>query len=141
MEVGEEDLTLVEEVIFGLKGLFYLNNHFGTIKQSLLVRENLSTNSLVIGIRETAADTGTLFNQDRVTSTAHRLNTRGGHTDAELIVFDFLRNANNHVFFLLLQIDKNTEGLKRLGEFLKVYPIWDFNIIQTLLSSSKSNFF
>jgi len=44
----------------------------------------------------------------RVTGTAHCLDTRRGHTDAELIVLDFLRNANNHAFSSYTYI---TEGL------------------------------
>ena len=98
MEVGEEDLTLMEEVILGLQRLFYLNNHFRAIKQSLLVRDDLGANCLVVGIREAAANTGTLLDQNRMTGTAHCLNARGSHTDAELIVLDFLCNAYNHVF-------------------------------------------
>ena len=88
----------MEEVVFRFKRLFYLNNHFGTIEQSFLVRYNLSSDCLIISICKTAADAGAFLNQNRVACAAHCLNTCGGHTDAEFIIFDFLCNANNHVF-------------------------------------------
>ncbi len=96
MQVGEQDLTLAEAFALCDKRLFHLHNHNGFSEDSRSGRNDLAPGADIFLVRRPGPNAGRRLD-DHLMPVMDKLGDRSRrHADAELVVLDFLGNADEH---------------------------------------------
>ena len=105
VQVGKQDLTLVEQVVLRLQGLLDLDDHVSNVVNFLGGGQNVSAQLRVFAVREAAAHACVLLDIYGVTGTDQRVNAGGGQTDTALLGLNFFGTTDFHGKFLLSDMD------------------------------------
>ena len=96
MQVGEQNLPFAQQTVLGFQRLLDLHDHLSLTENFLSRVDNLRTDCDVALVRETTARARAFLHQNGVA--AARESGRGGRkqADAMFLLFDFLRDADDH---------------------------------------------
>ena len=98
MEVGEEDEALAEVAVLLFDGLLDLDDHVGEAPDVVSGADDLGAGGLVVVVGEGGEGSGVVLDEDGVAGFDEGFDACGGDADAAFVVFDFLGDADDHVF-------------------------------------------
>ena len=98
MKVGEDDLAAAQQRILGRQRLFDLEDQIGAAKYLGRRIDELGSLVGILLVGNARAESGTAFEQDRMSRADEFLHADGQHGHAVFVAFDLLGNADNQVF-------------------------------------------
>ena len=103
VQIGEQNLSLMEQIIFRFQRLFDLNDHFRGVIDFFRGWKNLRTDGEIFVVGEATGKSGVFLHIYRVSCTNQSISTCRGETHAAFLGFDFLwtSNTHNHCSFLI----------------------------------------
>lgn len=96
VEVGEDQLVLANEFVFGSNRFLDLDNHLGPGVDLFDGGQNLRTDSYIGLVGEAAVDAGRSLNIYLVAPFGQFVGTCGGKSNAVLVVLNLFGNTDNH---------------------------------------------